>query len=231
MKFSVIIYLFVSCSTMLLSQSYDDSTKMSGKLQDSRTAGLQTYDNRLKGVEGSPYLQDSWSEGFVVLLSGDTIQDLVLKIDAHNQEFVHKTETKMMSIPKAFVERIVFTGIDVFSGNRVNSHFVLKTHDLERKIFKELVIGDYSLYRNDYCVLLKPSYNAAIDAGNINYQLSKKTKYYYEIDGVVKQVPSSRKKFIKEVADNVELQAALKKSRFDTKDEEALLNFFKTINK
>ncbi len=231
MQFLITIFLSVLSCSYILAQSFDESTKMSDKMVVARTAGFETYDTRLKGIDGSPYLKDNWSEGYIVLLNGDTIQDLVLKIDVHNQEFVHKTESKMMSIPKAFVERIVFTGIDVFTGSRVDDNFVLKTHENERKIFKELVVGDYSVYRHDYCVLLKPSYNPAIDAGNINYQLNKKIKYYYEIDGLVKIVPSSRKKFMKEVAEHPVLQEAIKMNRFDSKDERDLINFFKTINK
>ena len=81
--FFILIFLFVGNAKRLNAQLLG-----SGSLPKNNT--IQTFDNRFKGIKGSPYLYDHWLKGTLVTTAGDIYQDIELKYQMVEEEILIK---------------------------------------------------------------------------------------------------------------------------------------------
>ena len=167
-------------------------------------SGLTTSDNLYGiplepgGVKGTAYLNADWRRTTFLLYDADKmIEGYPARYEIDQDRF----EIKAAS------------GVKVLNGRKVRSfvwldsltqtpHYFVNAKDFKNEdkvdlagFFQVLTEGNLTLLSKTGVVVKDPTYNEKFDMGERDTRIIKKTKYYYLAQNLLREVPSSRKKF------------------------------------
>lgn len=99
--------------------------------------------------EGSPYLMERWWPGKIVLLSGDTIKNVLLKMDCYKNELIWMSDGKSI----VAIDPNLITGFSLLPDNRLSERKFMKLNfklplisDTVVKYLEVLNEGPFNLY-------------------------------------------------------------------------------------
>ena len=209
MKISPILGLALLCVSGVAAQpvsTVPKNIRASNTLDNLVAAdGLTTFDN-LYGipleageVRGNTYLASGWRRTTFLLY------DIEKMVEGYPSRYEIASDQ--------FEIRVAGT-VKVLSGKKVKSfvwvdsltdtpHYFINGGDLRNDdgvplpgFFEVLSEGTMSLLARTEAVVLKPNYHQALNMGTRDTRILKKQKFFYSRDGVIRELPSSRKKLL-----------------------------------
>jgi hypothetical protein len=180
---------------------------------------------------GNTYLYDDWLMGDIVLSDDKSIKNLPLRYDLYNNGVEIKTIDQIKFIPGIRVKKIdlyLVTGEVV----RLMSPLpIIRVNPNVESTFLEVqTIGVWSLYKQTYLAIIKGNYNAALDLGERDNKIIKKSKYIIIKEDKVVLVEMNKKKFSKNFENQKEVFSFLKDRRLNLKYEEDLHKLLAFLN-
>ena len=194
-----------------------------------KTYGVETFDNRMKGVEGSVFIQDDWNTGEIKVVSAKAYSQYKFKYNVLDQNLILNIEGRFFALPGMFVESFV-----VESNNETTESsrtFIRKFNEDQEVYFLEVLVnGRYTLYKKHEIHVRKANYNAALDTGDANDKLELNKTYFLSVNDSMVEIPRKTKKFKKLVVDHNEIINLIDDNNFDLTDEPSLLEFANKLN-
>lgn len=179
-----------------------------------------------ENMEGSPFLDENWREGSIILNSNDTIPVILLRYNALNGEMQYMREKTAYAIgapdliKELYIEDRMFVYLPYKDGD-----------ELKKSFFEVLCPGQNSLIVLHSPEVLKSNYNAILNSGNKNDRLSIKRKYYLKTKDNIFLIDKMGKNYIEEFGDNQKsIQEFVDTKRISFKKESDLIEIIKFTN-
>jgi hypothetical protein len=167
--------------------------------------GLTTSDN-LYGIPlesgrvvGNAYLNADWKRTTFVLYASDKmIEGYPSRYEIDQDQF----EIKAADAVKVLNGKRVRSFVWVDSLSRI-PHYFVNGKDFKNEenttlsgFFEVLAEGPYTLLEKSEVQVIEPTYKVQLDMGNRDQRIIKKRALFYAEKGIVKRLPSSRKKLL-----------------------------------
>jgi len=208
MKRTIIVFLFLA----VIYFSHGQGTQnliIQNQSFNSLKDGVGNYDYIYKtapetpGVNGSPYLFDTWSEAVMHLKEQDNeyhVKAIKYDILANKFEFNYAPEIKVLNGSR--VERFeIVNNVSGKNESYLNCAEVIKGEKLTG-FCRLLVEGDVDLIIRKKAIMMNPTYNSTLMVGNKDKEIIIEDEYYLSTAEMSKQI----------------------------KDKGDIKNFFKTLN-
>ncbi|MBT1685766.1 hypothetical protein [Dawidia soli] len=162
------------------------------RVVDRTSGGYNEFQPKPEKIE-SVYLQDDWTYGTLMLLSGDTLKDLSLKYDVKNSLLEINTDAgiKVASLSKikGFELAVVPRKQLFLNANRQQVPGLTG-------LVEVLATGKTSLYAKPSVDIIAGNYNAALDVGSRGDKAVKKEDLFLVRDGQATNVTRAGKKVV-----------------------------------
>ena len=184
-----------------------------------------------KVTTGSKYLFDNWKIGTIQLQQGE-IKNCPINIDLKNQVVEMNTDNGVRVLAVSRIEKLVvgFTNADqqVFENAKKYNGAQAQVAGL----VEILVNNETTLLKYHYSVVKEGTYNAALAMGNNEVKHLLKSKYFLHKEGKLVEIPTSRKKFIKNFSDasQSDIEKFFDETGLNVKKEDDLIAVCKFIN-
>ncbi len=190
---------------------------------------LITNSNPLPNMDGSPYLNDDWEPGYIIMKTGDTLKSVMLRYNVYKDEMHFKADDKIYSIGIPEKISILLLGEHPF--------FYLSYKDeetIKKGFFEVLSIGKSCLLQHHYPIIMPANYNPVLNSGNKNKQLLLKKKYFLKKGDLIVEIDKNGKEFISAFGDKGnEIKKYVKNNKLSFKKEADLVlitNFANSLN-
>ena len=168
-----------------------------------------------KGLDGSPWLTESWVPGTVLTIKGETITGLNYRYNVYrNRLYFQSNNTDyVISYPDSISQLLMDKKIFVYD----NSDPVKGN-----KRFMEVAVdGKAMLYVNYYPVIVPANFNIVLGTGSPNETVAVKEAYLIKVGRVLTAVDKKGKSILVAFADkNKEVSEFIKKEKISTKSRE-----------
>jgi hypothetical protein len=151
-------------------------------------------------ITGDTYINAEWNKGRIFLYGNDKFVDgYPIRYDLDRQELEVRTTQGIKVIPgtkiRSFItfetnappEGIIYVNAGEFSfpdGEEFDG------------FFKVIVDGSMALMSATTVVVKKPDYNEAMNVGNQNFRIAKREKFFYALEGKVRELPMRKKELL-----------------------------------
>lgn len=206
-KFTITIFILALFATnFVFSQDTQDDLNRPQFMEYITQAGIFTFyipdaEKQKSDFNGSPYLYDDFSPGYILVDDSILINNIELRYNVFAEQMQMKYQNKVSSI--AVPDRVnkVVLNNEIFNYLK----FFLKDK-IQKGYFCKLTKGKLTLLKKYKCELIGSSYNKALDAGNKNSTFSIK-KYYYILDSKknISEVKLRKKKILKLFSDKKDI--------------------------
>lgn len=150
-------------------------------------------------VRGSAYLHPEWKRTTFLLYDAEKmVEGFPARYEIDQDQFEIKTSGSVKVLSGKKVRSFVW--IDTLAHT---PHYFVNGRDFKNPenvplsgFFEVLIEGPLTLVSKTKATMIKPSYNHAFDMGNRDARIVKKDNFFYLKDGVVGELPSSRKKLL-----------------------------------
>ncbi|NJM26816.1 MAG: hypothetical protein HC859_16450 [Bacteroidia bacterium] len=184
---------------------------------------------------GDTYLGKGWRKGSITLLDGDKlIEGYFVRYNIELNEFEIRTPSKVRALDGKKVKNFIWLD----SVSQAPSYFVAARDykDVEGGVFdgflEVISDGPLPLLVKHEVFLRKSDYNVALQVGTRDAIVEKRATIFYAVDGVLYEVPRSKKKMIQLMAAHEEAIAKfIKINQVDFGDEDHLAALFDHYNK
>jgi len=184
--------------------------------------------NLEKGIDGSPWLSDTWDSGVVRVSNGKIVKGLKYRYNVYKNELYFQSNDEVFKISSP--DSIVSLELD-------GKKFVYKTsdpRDMGKKRFLEVAVdGVATLYINYYPDILPSNYNKALGTGNVNNILSIKQSYLIRVGDSLTLLDKKGKQFAVAFADKkAEIEAFIKQENISCKersDVEKVVKYYNSL--
>jgi hypothetical protein len=186
------------------------------------------------GVVGNSYLNEHWNRTALLLYDNEKlVEGYSARYEISNDHFEIQTAG----------------GLKILNGKKVRSfvwvdstthapHYFVNAQDLRDEndvplpgFFEVLSEGERTLLSRTHVLVKDPTYNEKFDMGNRDTRIIKKTGYFFAEKNVVREVPSSRKKFLSIFGARAEeIGAFIRDNRLSHNDEMHLKLIFERYN-
>jgi len=177
-------------------------------------------------LDGSPFLNEEWAKGSIIMKNGDTIPEIMLRYNFHHGEmqFQHKEKVYAIGTPEVIKEVIMdghtFVYLSYSDGGVSKSSF-----------FETLCAGKSSLFALYYPQILPANYNVALNSGNKNDQLILRKKFFLKKGESVLPIDKKGKNLISAFEQKgKEIQKYAKDNNLSFKKEPDLITITKYVN-
>lgn len=230
----LIVILFLSSS--LYGQQIDITpNEESGvldiaSLSGVKSYGVETFDNRAKGVDGSVFLNDDWNTGSIKIANSKVYDQYTFKYNVLDQNIIIRMEDRFFALPGMFVEYFI---LEPKYGSLIqdNRKFIRKVGAEDSIYFLEVLVdGDYSLYKKHEINVKKAVYNPALDSGELKDKLVLKETYFLAFNNSMVEIPRKKRKFEKTMKEHSMIVEALKEDSNDFSDPIGLIGFVSNLN-
>ena len=186
-------------------------------LQDiqGRVITTQTYTD----VIGSPFLNDAFVNGNVVLINGVKFQNVLLKYSSYNDELFFKNpkDESLLSFVVP-VKSFELLGLMYINGFPAIDNFT------ENSFYELIANSSVKLLLKNYKTILE---NKAYNSASTEKKFEDNKIYYVFKDGKMKRFKPSKKDFMETFADkSSEIDVFLKKEKVDFKNNADLVKVF-----
>lgn len=207
----------------------DRLTKMNFTGMDGTVVGLAAPPGR---VVGNTYIDQKWNMGSVLIAEKNTpIEGYPMKYDIKAQNLEIKTVAGVRLLDVKKIGHVVW----VDSLTKQPHYFVNAARYKEDGtplvgLLEVVVDGQRSLLKRTVLSVKTPTYVAALDVGNRDTEISKKTKFFYSEGENVVEV-TSKKKLLESFGDQGdEVKKFMKLNKLDVNQENHLSHIFEFYN-
>jgi hypothetical protein len=143
-------------------------------LREMQTGGMwRSYDNRFKGIEGSPLLFSKYVPGNIVFVSGKSFLIDSINIDLYTDELLVKRGNTEFVVDKGLVKGFKVTD------KQDSIHFVKMSEGEGDKYFILLMVaGEMNLYERKIKAISEPTNSGAYSSGRTYSKFIDSEKYY-----------------------------------------------------
>jgi len=172
------------------------------------------------GVEGSPYLNDFWSDASIFLTDNQSYKNIKAKLDLYQSSLLVDLEGREVLIG--------LFQLDEFSLDKA------KFKVIDGACYEVLAnnLGfDVAVLRKHFMKLQKPTFNAALNTGNRNYEYLAKSKDVLFIgSGELINLPMSKKKSKNLLKDRIpDLSAFVESEKLIPKNSTDFVNLLESL--
>jgi len=161
--------------------------------------GIHSFNLKNYTPEGSPYLDNSWFSGEIVMHDDRMVDEYAFKFDMMNNSLVVNIDKKIFSLPEG-VFKSFSTETVAANGEKIERFFTRAVIGKEIKYLEEIVSSEkLSLMKEHVKKLVKANYNAALDVGNHKDKFFDEEKHYLKINDDYIEIKGSRKKISKQI--------------------------------
>lgn len=180
-----------------------------------------------KGLDGSPWLSDTWIPGVAKVTNGKVIKGLKYRYNVYRNQLYFQSDNEIykISTPDS-IDQVEFDG----------KKFVYQKSDplLGNKRFLEVAVdGKAKLFINYYTEILPPNYNKALGSGSVNETIIIKKSFLIKVEGLLVVLDKKGKQFSVVFADKKpEITAFLKQENISCKeitDVEKVVNYYNSL--
>lgn len=182
--------------------------------------------NAPANLDGSPFLNENWQDGKIMLNNGDTIPTIKLRLNVYKEEmqFLHEDKTYFIGSPEEV--KIISLG---------GSSFIFLNYEEKgtpkKSYFQEVYAGKVSLLIHYYPLILPANYNVQLNSGNKNDQILIKKKYFAKIGDKIVEIDKKGKNFISSFGEKeLLISKFVKENKISFKDETDLISLIKYSN-
>lgn len=189
------------------------------------------FDMRERKVEGSTYWRKAWLPGTVLLVSGATVKDALLKYDLVSERLDVKVGTEIRVIPGNQIKEFVLIGAD--GPHRfVRAETALGLTGTYAGFFEWLYAGTYDLMTKERIEVLPPNYVPALDAGSYHDKIVADTRYYLSDGDRLIELPKGKRKLRKRLERlSPGMRAYIKANNLNPKHLDDLLQIVAELNR
>ncbi len=191
--------------------------------------GVSVKETDHSGIEGSPFFNDDWETGIVMLADGRTFKDMSLKYNIYKDELYFKDpngETKSFSTP---VKEFKIEGGNSNSKDFKNGFTNISGYTAQ-SFFQVLSEGSVQLLKKHRCLVTETT---GIDLGTVTKKFTVKESYYIIISGVATLIKKDKKSILALLSNKQgELETYIKTNKLDLKNDDALaklINYYNSI--
>jgi hypothetical protein len=181
-----------------------------------------------KGMDGSPWLTESWVPGTVLTKAGETINGLVYRYNVYrnNLYFKYNNAEYRISSPDS-IQKLIMDG----------KTFLYDNPDPAGKAYKRFlevaVDGKARLYINYFAEITPANFNLILNAGNPNETVSVKESYLIKVGSVLTVIDKKGKKITVALGDKKKgISEFIKKEKISAKrreDIEKVVNYYNSL--
>lgn len=184
----IVAFLF----TISVLTTFAQSDVRADRVVDRTSGGYNEFQPKPEKIE-SVYLQDDWTSGTLMLLSGDTIKDLSLKYDIKNSLLEINTD---VGIKVASLSKIKGFELAVVPRKQLFLNANRQQVPGLTGLVEVLITGKTSLYAKPSIDIIAGNYNAALDVGSRGDKAVKKENLFLVKDGQATDVTRAGKKIV-----------------------------------
>lgn len=222
--FPLFLVLFSTSSTYAQLQGADSQANI-----NSLSGGegmFRSFDNRFKGVEGSPLLFEKYLSGKILLASGSSVGQKKINYDAYTQELIIEKESKEFLIDSRLVKEfhLYKDGDTLF--------FEKFTNEKGKVVFyQNLGNGKINLYKLYSKTVQQPTNSGAYSSGKTYSQFEPSNTFYFQTSSGASQVIKNKKSVVALFPSQKEnIETFIKDNTINFKEEADLIKLFSYIN-
>lgn len=158
---------------------------------------VSAFGSAEKTTVGSKYLYNDWKIAIIQLEPG-TISNCPVKFDLKNMVIEINTDNGVRTLPMARIKRLVVGNenlLDQQIFENAKAYNGAQAHIAG--LVEVLVNKQTTLLKYHYSFIKEGSYNVALDMGNNETKYLVKSKYLLFKEGKIVEIPTSKKRFIK----------------------------------
>jgi len=199
-------------------------------LSKMKSFGVETFDARVSGVEGSVFLQDGWHVGTINISNDKSYDQYKFKYNVLDQDIVINSDGKFYSLPGMYVESFTLEpAVNLY--NESSRKFIRKVDSDQKVYFVEVLAeGKYNLYKRFEIFRTKSTYNAVLDTGSLNEKLEQRQMYILAFEDELVEIPMKKRQFEKAFKEHREIMKFINSNDFEVSTESELVNFANELN-
>jgi len=221
---ALIVSLPCSAQNISVPEDYEAKENLRELGSMDGTGNVQTFDNRYKGVKGTPYVFEEFHPGEVYLKTKNKVAVQDLNYNCFENEIVYMDPaTKVIRLMNRFQ-------VDLFTirdGDRVLTFVPVKLGDDEQTIFAEVLYNKgsdvYKVYGKEW---LKANYEGGYSADRRYDEFVDKYDLYFikEGENMLYKAKKSKKQVIAAFPDHEkEISSYIKSNKLDLKEDSSLV--------
>lgn len=186
---------------------------------------FRSFDNRFKGVVGTPLYLDVYKRGLIQSVSGKWFENDSVNYDAFNDDLLVKRLGAEAIVAKGMVTSFVLIDKD-------SIHFVRKEFPEGKPTFLRVIVDDHmKLLAREVKLISEPTNSGAYSSGRNHREFESKTVYIVESASGFTEIKT--KKDVASIAPDrqSEVEAFIKKEKINIKKEQDLCNLVLYLNK
>jgi hypothetical protein len=131
------------------------------------------------GIEGSPYVNNMWQKGKLILKNGKTVSNLGFRFNAlyEKMEVFYEKKSHQITKPEKIDRIVLFDAKKNVKKIYDNVEYINHQNKKETGFLELLADGKYKIYKKYKGKMLKPNYNMSMSSGNKNSRIVKKHFY------------------------------------------------------
>jgi hypothetical protein len=231
MKTTIILLIaccICTCNSVLFAQSNAADNYFNLQSLSSGTSMFRSFDNRYKGMKGTPMLLENYVPARIIMLSGMKVKHDKVNFDSYNNELM-----------------VIQNGIESVVSMALVSHFILeptspdtlffeKVEDVDAKtrFFQRLYAGkNLSFVKKHFKELIAPNNTGAYSAGREYAELVPEQTYFLKIGKELKPF-KNKKTFLQQLPGNHEnAEQFIKNEKVDFKNEQSIMRLVEFLDK
>jgi hypothetical protein len=217
-----------TCDSNLFAQSNAADNYFNLQSLGSGTSMFRSFDNRYKGMKGTPMLLENYVPGRIIMKSGMKVKHDKVNFDSYNNELM-----------------VIQNGIESVVSMALVSHFILeppssdtvffeKQQDVDgmTRFFQRLYAGkNLSFVKKHFKELIAPNNTGAYSAGRTYAELIPDQAYFLKIGEALKPFKNKRT-FLQQLPENHEsAEKFIKNEKVDFKNEQSVMRLVEFLDR
>ncbi|MDO9256043.1 MAG: hypothetical protein Q7U54_11060 [Bacteroidales bacterium] len=181
-----------------------------------------------KGLEGTPWLTESWVPGTVLTISGTKINGLNYRYNVYRNRLYFQFDNKdyVVGSPDSIQELLMDNGVFVYDDSD-------PSEKVNKRFMEVVVDGKARLYVNYYPQIIPANFNIILGTGSPNETVSVKENYLIKVGDVITVVDKKGKLIPVALGDKKkEITEFLKKERISPRnlsDLEKVVRYYNSL--
>jgi hypothetical protein len=216
------------CNQNLCAQSNTPDSFNNFQSLSTGTSMFRTFDNRYKGMKGTPMLLENYVPARIIMVSGMKVKHDKVNFDSYNNDLM-----------------VIQNGIESIVSMPLVSHFILeptptdtlffeKIQDVDgkTKFFQRLYAGkNLSFVKKHFKELIEPNNTGAYSAGRQYAELVPDQTYFLKIGKELRSF-KNKKTFLQQLPGNQEgADEFIKTQKVDFKNEQSVMRLVEFLDK
>jgi len=181
-----------------------------------------------KGLDGSPWLTETWVPGTIVMTGGKTIENLTYRYNVYRNFLYLQFRGE-----EYVISRLDSIDHIMMDGKLFCYDYVDPLKEDRQRLMEVAVDGKARLYINYYPLISPANYNIALGVGSKNETVSVKEAYLIKVDSVLTEVDKKGKNIPLALFDKKnEIIEFIKKEKISTKnraDIEKVVRYYNSL--